>query len=846
MEPRIIRIKASAGSGKTYRLSLRYLALLKELGEPSPASLRSVVAITFTNKAAAEMKERILGFLKEIAFGTPRGQELWKETGLTPEEARNWIDTIVRNYSDFQVRTIDSFLYSILKGLSFELGIHPEAEARFNHEEVILNGWNLLMSGQQADSVEGFEEALRTYLSVEGSRGFYPEWGFRRRIAELFRKVRGKLDPMEERVKEEDLERAEETLNKNYQALLDAVKPLLTRLKKTNLRSIYQDGAPKELDTKGILRLSERAILTKGVDELLKKGETPSPEEGARLEEAQRGLRDSIESWREINSRLRSQGYLLLLEELGKAVDALCKEEGILLGGDWTRIVREEMKKDATPALVDSILGGRLRHTLFDEFQDTSREQWEALYPLLENSLERERGGTLFLVGDVKQAIYRWRGGDWTLFDQVAQESCFGSISKEEETLNKNFRSHPQLVEFFNSLFAPLGKREEVKALLWENSLNNTPEGLADEAAEEISRAFSSHRQEAARDAQNGATIELYKCKGSTEEVEGLVRPVFVEKVGCEWEKRGAGSAGSPVAVLVRSRNHANLVSDWLLQEGIPVVTEESLHLQTSGVVKGLLCLLRHLHRPEDTSALYGLLASGLLREGPSTEEELTALGGEENYTPGKPLEGLRKEVGRSANKHSPYDLLQCAMESLGLKERLEGELKDHRPFVERLLEVAHNFVSREGPDLGRFLRFWEEGGLEERVGLPENLPAVRVLTIHKAKGLEFPAVFIPFTNWTLHPWGMVEVNQGRLAILGSKEELPQELRRLKAQLLAKEAQELLNLFYVAVTRAEEALYLFITLTGRDYNSSVASWAEGLLKKGANGWQVKELDKELG
>ena len=175
------------------------------------------------------------------------------------------------------------------------------------------------------------------------------------------------------------------------------------------------------------------------------------------------------------------------------------------------------------------------------------------------------------------------------------------------------------------------------------------------------------------------------------------------------------------------------------------------------------------------------------------------------------------------------------------MKERLEGELKDHRPFVERLLEVAHNFVSREGPDLGRFLRFWEEGGLEERVGLPENLPAVRVLTIHKAKGLEFPAVFIPFTNWTLHPWGMVEVNQGRLAILGSKEELPQELRRLKAQLLAKEAQELLNLFYVAVTRAEEALYLFITLTGRDYNSSVASWAEGLLKKGANGWQVKEL-----
>ena len=838
-QPELIRIKASAGAGKTYRLALRYLSLLKRLGSPSSEKLRSIVAITFTNKAAAEMKERILKFLKEIAFETEDGARLQRETGLTSREAKAWVDTIVANYSDFQVRTIDSFLFALFKGLSFELGVRPDAEVRFDHRQVFQQAWDLLVSEESV--WEAMQEALSAYLHADRWGGFYPEGGLKGRIENLLSKTIDKKALG--RVDLKKLKEAEEQVKEQFQLFISALDPVKHGIKKNTLGTIYEKDeaggilVPKDLGAKEISELLGKAILRSEVKSLFTKGNCPPEPKVAEIDEIRRDLILKLRRWQMLRARHRVQGYLSLIAEVKERMDGLQREEGIVLGGEWTRAIRESMESSETTPFVQAIFDSGFRHFLFDEFQDTSREQWEALLPLFQESLSQK--GSLFLVGDVKQAIYRWRGGDWTLFDEVVSERSPFSVSSQDQTLPDNFRSHPELVDFFNDVFGPLSDKSVVKDLFSKKVVKDAPEQVLEAAAEEVSKAFSGHEQTPRKSGDAPATVEIYRCSGSKEEMAGRVRALLEEKVEEEWQKRKDATDKTPIAVLVRTREQAREVSGWLLHRGIPVVTEDALQLGGSAVVVGLLSLLRHLHNPEDENALYGFLASGLMPGGPSSEEELASRWKDEKRPWDERVNKLVDGVGVLVNRQSPYELLQAVLESLNLHQRLQNDLKAHRPFVERLLEVTHSFESREGASLGRFLEFWDEGGLEEQVGLPENIQAVRVLTIHKAKGLEFPVVFVPFTNWGLHHKGLVDVHQGHLVALGSPRELPPELQELRARLLAKEAQELLNLFYVAVTRAEEALYLFLTV-GK--SNQVGAWAEELIGRSGGPWKVQELN----
>jgi len=177
MKTEIIRIKASAGSGKTYQLALRYLKLLKNLKYPGPQNLRKIVAITFTNKAAWEMKSRIVRFLKEIALNTEHGQNLARDTSLSPEEAAAWLETILHNYSDFYVRTIDSLLFTILKGLSFELGIKPDLTVLFETGQLYDTAFDKVLANLK-NNQNLWEQALDTFFKIDQKKGFYPESAF--------------------------------------------------------------------------------------------------------------------------------------------------------------------------------------------------------------------------------------------------------------------------------------------------------------------------------------------------------------------------------------------------------------------------------------------------------------------------------------------------------------------------------------------------------------------------------------------------------------------------------------------------------------------------------------------
>ncbi len=766
MGPELIRIEASAGAGKTYMLAIRYLRLLRRVGPPGGDALRRIVAITFTNKAASEMKDRILRFLKEIAFETPRGRKLSSEVGLGPREAAEWIEAIISNFSDFHVRTIDSLLFAILKGLSFEMGLRPDMEVVFSQDAVLERAFDMLISNLSGEDRGVLEEALETFLEIDERPGFYPEPGLRKRILDIFKETGGN-------VKRKRVDRS--FVNDRSSQIMDFFKGEFLRVFKSVKDHLNRSKIRDPFSVGSVFDLLGKPFIKRDPDDLFKKSSKASEDVRASFRKVHNELRRMLEEFSDELSELSFEkvgGYVPFLGELERRVSKVCMEEGVILGGrDWSQKACEAIGGDggAVP-LVYAHFGSEFYHFLFDEFQDTSRDQWYALLPIVEDVLSR--GGSLFLVGDVKQAIYGWRGGDWTLFDEVV--SSFVSVgSPETLRLDKNYRSCKTLVEFFNRLFQPLSDKGEVKDILGNFFLKGAPSDVLDDVSSSVSSAFSSHYQVPVRGDIPRSGFFIYKCGGkrSKDDLREVVRSKFLEDVRLEWEMRETVESGAPIAVLVRTNDDVEEVSSWLIQSGIPVVTENALKLSSSLAVKGIVSFLSYLYDPGDEVSLYGFLASGLLEGGPASEEELSSLWLQGDCDPWKKkVEDLRRKLSPLLNRRSPYELMFSLLEEIGITLERGGRMFHQAPFIRRLLELSHRFELENGPSISKFLSFCEEGGLEERVGLPESVDAVRVLTIHRAKGLEFPVVFIPFTDWSVRNTSpVVKTDDGYLAHLTPK-----------------------------------------------------------------------------
>ena len=807
VKPRLIKIKASAGSGKTRALSIRYISLLSQLssrGEFSPEALGSIVAITFTNKAAAEMKERILTMLKEAALGCCSD-----DVPVDAQDADRWVSCIIEGYSWFQVRTIDSLLFTFLRALSFELDIAESTEVVFD-KEYLFN----LAFDRFVDDFHKYrpilEKALRNYLEMDRKGGFYPEKGLRKRLFELFdtmgmAKVRswnGKVD----------VEAVEESFHRALKEFADALEPYIDVLKKDFYRLVFVKA---DIDS-----FLKSKLVDKELSYLFKKGsleKVPSLER-ERLENLYSGLLDSIGRYKDELAKLcyaRASGYAEVLNLLVDVFGEVAEELGVVAGGEhWTHVVGEKLREEGVVPLVYAYLGSRFLHFLFDEFQDTSRGQLDTLRPVLDDLAAK--GGTLFFVGDPKQAIYGWRGGDWRLFDELHFESI-GADEVKEIYLDVNYRSVRGLVEFFNRTFSRLSHFQNVSGFLRQRY--GFSQEVADELARDVSVIFSNVEQKAFVDGDG--ELLIYSCSGSSDELDENVAGRLVKLVKERWEGR---KKEETFAVLVRRRDDAVKVSQWLLSSGIPVVTERSLSLGVSPTVRGLVAFLKYVHSGSDVS-LYGLLSSGVLppdRESPGLNWRLAK----------EKVDRLIGEVEGWSSKNSPYELVVAFMDRVGLWDRLDnGDLRHESPFVERFLEGLYTFTINEGPFLGRFLDFMEERGWEIGVGLPEGVDAVNVMTIHKAKGLQFDRVFIPFTNWTVVDSTPIVIDgEGHLVVLGSESKYSEHLSRMREMEWGKVLLENLNLFYVAVTRARRGLYLFITHPEKGQRKPISYWVEELIR----------------
>ncbi|MFQ5842052.1 MAG: UvrD-helicase domain-containing protein [Thermodesulfobacteriota bacterium] len=498
--PQIRFLKTSAGAGKTYQLTNRFLSLLKGM-RPSAEALRGVVAITFTNRAAAEMKERIILALKQIALEEVEGKRLAQETGLEAQEASAWLDAILAHFSDFHVRTIDSLVYALMRAFSLEMGLRPDLEVVFEQEAVLDRCFDgLLSSARWEDESDRlyqlFSQLLETYLEIEGAGGMVPEKGIRRRLLELYERADGPFIPGSE----PDLKAAEAKLSLSAEKLRSGITEceLEGFLHKGVFKPQYLQDPLAHLGKGFFEKASIGEVLTKRTPVI---GETAI----SWPDELYQGLRSAREDYLRLLAVARVHAYVRALEELRREVRGLSQREGLIIGGEWLSLVKEFLQEgEETAPYAFLKLGLRVNHFLVDEFQDTSRRQWEALFPLLEETLSK--GGTLFYAGDVKQAIYGWRGGDSRLFGEVA-EVHFPSVPPEGrrgETLTVNYRSLVKIVDFNNGLYRLLGDGECVDAIA-EMILGKKAEKESREYLSQlISRNFADVEQEAAPGLKEG------------------------------------------------------------------------------------------------------------------------------------------------------------------------------------------------------------------------------------------------------------------------------------------------------------------------------------------------------
>ena len=588
-DPQLRQIRASAGSGKTYELTTSFLKHLSGAAEAGggpfsgcsavhsgPHGWPEILAVTFTNRAAAEMQERIIGRLKDTALGTAKPAPGW-----TREQARRWVGIILRRYGALNVRTIDSLLHLIVRLTALELDLPPDFEPVFATDEAIAPLLDSLLEQSRRDERlhSLLEEACRNVFFHSPQRGFLAGETLRGRVMELLLPIMGTQSVALAHPSE-----ITERLGAMTRDLRDAVEQLHHLLAEEKLScsahltralEACRKAAPANLPPNS-------AMLRKAcLDDCLNKASKGKASPDA--ERAFDAMRDIIRKWDEDGVLLRRaqtvMPFVELARELSGQVPDFLKREGAVPAAFVPRLARQVLSGDYGVPEAFCRLGTSLTHILVDEFQDTSREQWEAIHPLVLEALSR--GGSLTWVGDVKQAIYGWRGGDATLFDEVRSDAELCAVAPEPrvDILPTNWRSCRAIVETNNTLFRQLSETATAKAVLSAMLPKDTPSALLaailGEGAQLLKEGFAGSEQKVAPDKAEGF-LRLQRVYG--DKSEDLDEEVRERLLGCVQEVVSRRPWGD-VTVLVRSNGKSAQVAGWLMEEGIPVVTDNSFLL---------------------------------------------------------------------------------------------------------------------------------------------------------------------------------------------------------------------------------------------------------------------------
>jgi len=808
--------KSSAGSGKTYTLVKEYLKLCL----PNPDNFRKVVAITFTNAAAAEMKDRIIKQLRKLA---ENGDEDFKRQllaeGLREKDIKNagkLLENILNKYSYFNVSTIDSFFQKILRAFNKELNLPIDFELSMDSDEVLDFTVSNFIS--QSNEKAEVQELMVAYIREKISNT--KSWQVRSDLQKIAREL----------LKDTSLSIVPEGVEKT-KALIAAIKKITAEFQR-DMKAIGKEATDKIASTgfeakdfkygaSGpfgyLINISEKEDYEpktrfmnglEDISEWFNKKPSPSPDLEQLLEDEIHPLARKAYDYYTVNyphfvtakEVLKNIYTYAVYEELQTILTAFKNDNETVLISDANRVLGAHLETERI-AFIYSKIGAYYDNYLIDEFQDTSRLQWKNLKPLVENSISQ--GNTSLLVGDSKQAIYRWRGGEVELIERQAGEEDFPSFF-EKRTLDDNYRSKGEIVKFNNFFFNKIDTRFNLQQS--ENDGDNM-QLLLESIFSDVSQNIKARENE-------GGYIEVnFIRKETNNREEGFLTPSNQIILKTITDCLTSGYSLKDIVILVRDKNDAGAVSKFLFANQIKFISQDSLFLDKSPAIRLLLSILHYIADQRNTIA-YAEILFIYLQYFTKNENQLNT---SDIFT------------GLSANKHL-YDKLLPAefisnlptLSALPIYEltedliRIFGLNKEPDAYLQCFQDVVLSYTIKKGNNIRIFLDDWKEN--KYAVTLPENQDAVRIITIHKCKGLEFPVVIIPYADWQFRAKGQdimwvhtdlppyeefnslpVNINKGLLNSYFSNEfQRDEGLNKI----------DNLNLLYVAFTRAKNRLYI--------------------------------------
>lgn len=839
MQKPLVVYKASAGSGKTFTLATEYIKLLVH----NPLNYRSILAVTFTNKATEEMKMRILsqlyGIWKQLPDSDSYAQKVQEETNLPMETIRQRsgeaLHLLLHNYTGFRVQTIDAFFQSVLRNLARELELTANLRVGLNGDQIeelavdqlidqlkhtdMMLQWLLhyIMDSIQEDKSWSNNDEKKTSFIHEIKhfgktifRDYYKEHrnelnekmteeGFLEQYTTTLRQIR------------EDAKERMLTIASSYFDTLEQEGFIVTDIKNgaRGVSSYFQKIKNGQFDPSVLNATALKAM--EAPENWYKKDHSRAEELHVLADQVLIPMLRYTEEEREkqwnlyqsAQLTLRHLNNLRLLHSIEQKVKDLHEEANIFLLGNTHHLLHALIQDQDSPFIFEKI-GAQLRHVMIDEFQDTSTVQWQNFKVLMRECMSHA-GSENLIVGDVKQSVYRWRSGDWRLLNNIDQQ--FSSEMMEIRPLQTNYRSERNIIAFNNAFFTAAARQEQ------EDLSERDPVG-----AQQLKDAYTDVCQQIPDHRESYGYVEIRLLPATNYRERTLEQ--LTETVGTLIEQ---GISPDKMAILVRTNDNITLIADYFAQQmpEINIVSDEAFRLDASVSVRLLIDALRLLTHPAD-----------LLTKAQLVKTYHREVLGEDSSDSFLLLRNINPDDLLPASYIAHFDEL-LMLPLYELVERLYAifelhRLKDQSAYICAFYDCLTEFTMENSTGIDAFIETWELE-LHQKTIQSDELHGIRILTIHKSKGLEYDHVLLPFCDWQMErgetiwcepseepfcelPVAPIDYSSKMLGTIYEKDYLNEHLQL---------TVDNLNLLYVAFTRACKNLFVIGKRKAKNCRSAI-------------------------
>lgn len=822
--------KASAGSGKTFTLSIEYIKLLIN----DPTSFRSTLAVTFTNKATEEMKVRILsqlyGIWKRLPDSKSYIEKIKTDMDVTEEfmaeRAGMALHNIVNNYSYFRIETIDSFFQSVLRNLARELDLTANLRVELNDYQIERNAVDDLIDNLSEDDqvlawiMDYIHENLQDdkNWNVIGQIKKFGENIFRE-----FYKTNSKL--LNEKLLEEGFfkQYTSKLRNLRNEAEAEIVNEAELFFDILNNNGIdiqdlsYGKSGPAGYFVKIRSGVYDESLITSRVKTAMDNGNgdgwvkktadaelkaIASSKLAPALINAEKTRSRNWPIYQSAVLTLRHLNQLRLLNSIENKVRDMNQEANRFLLSDTHTLLHSLIKDSDSPFIFEKI-GTRLNNIMIDEFQDTSTVQWQNFKVLLEECMSHSSEQGNLIVGDVKQSIYRWRSGDWRMLNNIEREFPTMRNMLNVKSLDTNYRSSRRVINFNNAFFTQAAEIE-YKELTTGDELQDEN---TDNSAEQLKKAYSDVEQK----------VPDFRKQTGYVSVELLPQDDYLEQTlqktaDAVRELLEAGAESSDIAIIVRSNSTIQQLAEYFAEAmpDVRIVSDEAFRLDSADsvniIVNAMHCLT---HNDDKISRTYIAKAYQIRVLGKDNELVDRLLATED---------GVNNALPKQYANNTPdllamplYELAEKLYDIFGLKN-IEGE----DAYIYAFYDCLTDYLKNNTADIDKFVEEWDDSICSKTIQV-NTTQGIRLITIHKSKGLEFENVIIPFCDWSIEKTNTIWCSP-KVAPFNELPLVPVDFnaKQMKGTIFEDDYNDEhlqncvdnLNLLYVAFTRASQSLYV--------------------------------------